>query len=97
MMDFVGVSAQVCFELIGAIYDCALDPQQWLSTCRKIADLCDSTAAGICVHDLQHAHNNESFVTGYDPDFLRTLASHYADSPMAVARVVANSGAGAPR
>ena len=40
VMDFVGVSAQVCFELIGAIYDCALDPQQWLSTCRKIADLC---------------------------------------------------------
>jgi len=49
-----GVSTQALSDTIGAIYDCALDPQKWPDTCRKIADLCESTAGGICVHDLRH-------------------------------------------
>jgi len=49
-----GVSTQALSDTIGAIYDCALDPQKWSDTCRKIADLCESTAGGICVHDPRH-------------------------------------------
>jgi DNA-binding CsgD family transcriptional regulator/PAS domain-containing protein len=87
-----GVSAQALSDTIGAIYDCALDPQQWPDTCRKIADLCESTAGGICVHDTRHVQNDQLFVFGYQPKFLETLGLHYAQSPMAASDVVANIG-----
>jgi DNA-binding CsgD family transcriptional regulator len=87
-----GVSAQDLSDTIGAIYDCALDPHQWPETCRKIADLCESTAGGICVHDMRHVQNDQLFVFGYQPEFLEKLGSHYAQSPMAAADIVSKIG-----
>lgn len=86
------ISAQTLSDVIGAIYDCALDPQLWPDTCRTIAGLCESTAGGICVHDLRHVQNDQLFVFGYPSDFLKTLESHYATSPMAAADVVSDIG-----
>jgi DNA-binding CsgD family transcriptional regulator/PAS domain-containing protein len=87
-----GVSAQSLSDTIGAIYDCALDPQLWPDTCRKIADLCESTGGGICVHDMRHVQNDQLFVFGYQPEFLEKLGSQYAQSPMAAADIVAGIG-----
>jgi DNA-binding NarL/FixJ family response regulator len=87
-----GVSAQALSDTIGAIYDCALDPHQWPDTCRKIADLCESTAGGICVHDLRHTQNDQLFVFGYQAEFLGKLGQNYAQSPMAASDVVADIG-----
>jgi DNA-binding CsgD family transcriptional regulator/PAS domain-containing protein len=87
-----GVSAQELSDTIGAIYDCALDPQQWPDTCRKIASLCESTAGGICIHDLRHTRNDQLFVFGYQQLFLEKLGQNYAESPMAASDVVANVG-----
>src|SRR5262249_29220667 len=87
-----GVSAQALSETIGAIYDCALDPQLWPDTCRKIAELCESTAGGICVHDMRHTQNDQLFVFGYQPEFLEKLGMNYVQSPMAVADIVATVG-----
>ena len=87
-----GVSAQTLSDVIGAIYDCALDPQAWPSTCKRIADLCDSACGGICVHDVRQVRNDQLFVFGYQPDFLEKLGSQYSESPMAVADVVAHIG-----
>lgn len=92
MIGLHGVSAQALSDTIGAIYDCALDPQQWPATCRQIASLCDSTAGGICVHDLQHTQNDQLFVFGYQQQFLEKLGENYAESPMAASDVVANVG-----
>jgi DNA-binding CsgD family transcriptional regulator/PAS domain-containing protein len=87
-----GVSAQSLSDTIGALYDCALDPQLWPDTCRKIADLCESTGGGICVHDMRHVQNDQLFVFGYQPEFLEKLGSQYAQSPMAAADIVADIG-----
>lgn len=87
-----GVSARDFSETIGAIYDCALDPHLWPDTCRRIADLCESTAGGICVHDMRRVQNDQLFVFGYQSGFLETLGQNYARSPMAVSDVVANVG-----
>jgi len=87
-----GVLAQAFSDTIGAIYDCALDPQQWPDACRKIADLCESTAGGICVHDTRRAQNDQLFVFGYLPEFLEKLGQHYSQNPMAAADIVANIG-----
>jgi DNA-binding CsgD family transcriptional regulator/PAS domain-containing protein len=87
-----GVSAQALSDTIGAIYDCALDPQQWPDTCRRIANLCESTAGGICVHDLRHVQNDQLFVFGYEPEFLEQLGKHYAQSPMSASDIVSSIG-----
>ena len=92
MIGLDGVSAQGLSETIGAIYDCALDPQQWPATCRKIADLCESTGGGICVHDMRHVQNDQLFVFGYEQEFLEKLGSQYAQSPMAAADILASVG-----
>jgi DNA-binding CsgD family transcriptional regulator/PAS domain-containing protein len=92
VIDLDGVSAQALSDTIGAIYDCALDPHQWPDTCRKIADLCESTGGGICVHDMRHVQNDQLFVFGYQPEFLEKLGSQYAQSPMAAADIVSNIG-----
>ncbi|MEH2537954.1 MULTISPECIES: helix-turn-helix transcriptional regulator [unclassified Bradyrhizobium] len=92
MIDLDGVSAQALSDMIGAIYDCALDPHQWPDTCRKIAALCESTGGGICVHDMRHVQNDQLFVFGYQPEFLEKLGSQYAQSPMAAADIVSNIG-----
>ena len=92
MIGLEGVSAQELSDTIGAIYDCALDPQLWPETCRKIADLCESTGGGICVHDMRHVQNDQLFVFGYQPEFLEKLGSQYAQSPMAAADIVAAIG-----
>jgi DNA-binding CsgD family transcriptional regulator/PAS domain-containing protein len=92
MIGLDGVSAQALSETIGAIYDCALDPQLWPDTCRKIADLCESTGGGICVHDMRHVQNDQLFVFGYQSEFLEKLGSQYAQSPMAAADIVASIG-----
>ena len=92
MIGLDGVSAEALSDTIGAIYDCALDPQLWPDTCRKIADLCESTGGGICVHDMRHVQNDQLFVFGYQPEFLEKLGSQYAQSPMAAADIVASMG-----
>src|SRR6478672_3404844 len=92
MIGLDGVSAQELSDTIGEIYDCALDPQRWPNTCQRIADLCESTAGGICVHDMRHVQNDQLFVFGYQEEFLQKLGTHYAQSPMAIADIVANVG-----
>ena len=92
MIGLEGIYAQDLSDLIGSIYDCALDPQRWLDTCRKVADLCESTAGGLCVHDLRQVQNDQLFVFGYQPQFLEKLGSHYAQSPMAGADIVSAVG-----
>jgi len=87
-----GVSAQQLSDVIGAIYDCALEPERWPSTCRTVADLCASTGGGICVHDLKQVRNDQLFVFGYQPEFLEKLGSQFAESPMAATDIVSNVG-----
>ncbi len=92
MNGLEGVTAQQLSDVIGAIYDCALDPERWPSTCRTVADLCASTGGGICVHDLKQVRNDQLFVFGYQPEFLEKLGSQFAESPMAAADIVSNVG-----
>jgi DNA-binding CsgD family transcriptional regulator len=86
------ITAAELSDLIGAIYDCSLDPQRWAATCAMLAKRCDSAAGGICVHDLKQIQNDQLFVFGYEPEFLQKLGAGYAESPMAAADVLSNLG-----
>lgn len=92
MIGVDGISAHALSDTIGAIYDCALDPQRWPDTCRKIASLCESSTGGICVHDLRHTCNDRLFVFGYGQAFLERLGQNYSESPMAQSDVVSDLG-----
>jgi len=43
MIDLEGISAQALSDTIGAIYDCALDPDQRQDTIQQIVELCESS------------------------------------------------------
>ncbi len=77
MIDVEEISAQALSDTIGAIYDCALDPDQWRNTCQRIAALCESTAGGMCVHDMRQVQNNRLFEFGYRPEFVELFESRF--------------------
>ena len=63
------ISAQALSDTIGAIYDCALDPQRWTDAIRRLVELCESTAGGMCVHDLRNVEDVHLFEVGYTTEF----------------------------
>lgn len=91
-MDFDATFLKGLSATIGLIYDCALDPQKWPDACREVANLCESTAGGICVHESRSPQNDQLFVFGYQPEFLERLGMNYAASPMVASDAVAEIG-----
>jgi DNA-binding CsgD family transcriptional regulator/PAS domain-containing protein len=87
-----GISAEALSDTIGAIYDCALDPQRWSDAIRRIVDLCESTAGGMCVHDLRNVEDVHLFEIGYTEEFSQLVQKHYQQSPFATASIVHDVG-----
>ena len=87
-----GISAQRLSDTIGAIYDCALDPQRWIDAIRRIVELCDSAAGGMCVHDLRNVEDVHLFEIGYTKEFSQLVQKHYQQSPFATASIVHEVG-----
>ena len=92
MNELNGVSAQALSDTIGAIYDCALDPQSWNDAIRRIGELCDSGAGGLCVHDLRNVEDVHLFEIGYTKEFSQLVQKHYQQSPFATASIVHEVG-----
>ena len=92
MKEFNGVSVQALSDTIGAIYDCALDPQRWSAAIHRIVELCESTAGGMCVHDLRNVEDVHLFEIGYSKEFSQLVQKHYQQSPFATASLVYEVG-----
>jgi len=86
------ISAQRLSDTIGAIYDCALDPQRWMDAIRRLVELCESTAGGMCVHDLRNVEDVHLFEVGYTKEFSQLVQKHYQQSPFATASIVHEVG-----
>jgi DNA-binding CsgD family transcriptional regulator/PAS domain-containing protein len=91
MMD-EDISAQELSGTIGAIYDCALDPGHWMEAIRRLVELCESTAGGMCVHDLRNVEDVHLFEVGYTNEFSQLVQKHYQQSPFATASIVHEVG-----
>jgi DNA-binding CsgD family transcriptional regulator/PAS domain-containing protein len=87
-----GVSAQALSDTIGAIYDCALDPQLWIDAIRHVGELCESGAGGMCVHELRNVEDVHLFEIGYTKEFSQLVQKHYQHSPFATASIVHEVG-----
>lgn len=92
MLGLEGISAQALSDTIGAIYDCALDPQRWRDAFRRVAQLCDSGASALCVHDLKNLTNEQFFEFGYPSRFFEQYRAYLALSPFTSLAMVADVG-----
>ena len=92
MIGLEGISARALSDAIGAIYDCAVDPERWNATIQQILALCDSSGCGICVHDLKNVQNDRLFEVGYDPDFSRLLSARFKENPYVASAMIAQVG-----
>lgn len=81
MRGLDGITAQALSDTIGAIYDCALDPTQWQDTFRRMVELTDSAAGGMCIHDLKNVHDDTLFSFGYPATFWPEYQKFGALSP----------------
>jgi DNA-binding CsgD family transcriptional regulator/PAS domain-containing protein len=87
-----GISAQKLSDAIGTIYDCALDPQGWSNAIQQIVELCESSAGGMCIHDLRNVEDVHLFEIGYTKEFSQLIQKHYQQSPFATASIVNEVG-----
>jgi DNA-binding CsgD family transcriptional regulator/PAS domain-containing protein len=56
-------------HVVEAIYDCALDPNNWQITVRMIADFLESQRCTLGVHDYQNGCNDLMFQFGWDDEY----------------------------
>ncbi|WP_201833957.1 helix-turn-helix transcriptional regulator [Microvirga zambiensis] len=64
-------------ELIGAIYDCALDPGRWEPTLAEVADTFDCAVVSLTLNDL---HKNRFLINkaaGWQPDLLQLKSERH--------------------
>lgn len=65
-------------DMIGAIYDCALDPELWPETIKRITAAVDAAAGFITLHDFQNNLGGRLFEHGIPESELRRYFNHYA-------------------
>jgi DNA-binding CsgD family transcriptional regulator/PAS domain-containing protein len=70
------ISPQALSDLIGSIYDCALDPARWEQTLADVGDALDSIVLTLTLSDLRHDRLLIHKVVGLEPDTLEQLSKH---------------------
>jgi hypothetical protein len=89
MRDIPGISAQALSDAIGAIYDCALEPDHWPKAMQRITELTASAGMGMGIIDHKHKHNVRLYDHGYSEEFTRLYYEKYAAmNPTLVARLM---------
>lgn len=65
-------------DLIGQIYDCALDPDLWPETIGRMAAAVGGRAGMIVLHDFDNNRGGRFFEHGIPEDMTRRYCEHYA-------------------
>jgi hypothetical protein len=69
-------AADICLELVGPIYDCAIDPSLWPQTLRRIADALDCRNGAIFLVDEQAQELLLNISCGLSDEWLARQADH---------------------
>lgn len=89
MGDVAGISAQALSETIGAIYDCALEPDRWPDAMRQMSELTASAAMGMGIIDFKNKRRTRLYDYGYAEEDVRVYFEKYAAmDPLFVARLM---------
>jgi DNA-binding CsgD family transcriptional regulator/PAS domain-containing protein len=65
-------------NLIGSIYDCALEPERWPTTLAAVARASQSAMSFIVLHDLQNNLGGRFYDYGFDDHWLRLYFEKFA-------------------
>jgi DNA-binding CsgD family transcriptional regulator/PAS domain-containing protein len=73
-------------DVIGAIYDCALDPERWREALPRILEFSRSSCGALAIHDYAHARTGRLFDHGYAEDYLKVYLEKYQQmNPLPIA------------
>jgi DNA-binding CsgD family transcriptional regulator/PAS domain-containing protein len=64
-------------ELIGSIYDCALDPDRWEATLSEVAEAFDCAVVSLTLNDLGNNRFLINKAAGWEPDLLRLKSERH--------------------
>jgi DNA-binding CsgD family transcriptional regulator len=64
-------------QLIGVIYDAALDPALWPEALERYAGFVGGAASALFMKDSVRKTHNNVFIWGYDPDYTRVYLEKY--------------------
>src|SRR5215470_10332618 len=70
------ISPQALSELIGLIYDCALDPSRWDQTLPNVMDALDCHIVTLSLHDPRRDRFLINKTIGMSPDQLELQSKH---------------------
>jgi hypothetical protein len=73
----VGTPLESLYEVVEAVYGCALDPARWQETVGMIAELCQSKCCVLGISNLKIGANELNFQVGYDEHYLRLHKEKY--------------------
>ena len=71
--------ADICLELVGPIYDCAIDPDQWPQTLRRIADALNCETGQVFLFDTKAQQFLLNISCGIDDEWLARQTDHVAE------------------
>jgi DNA-binding CsgD family transcriptional regulator len=84
------LSPQALSQLVGSIYDCALDPSRWDRTLADVKDALDCHNAGLYLNDLRLDRFVFSKAVGIDPHWLGVAAKHASEINAVYAKALAS-------
>lgn len=65
-------------EVIGSIYDCALEPDRWPAALKQVCELCDVPFAFVLAHDVERNQAGRVFHHGGRPEWLMQYCGKYS-------------------
>jgi DNA-binding NarL/FixJ family response regulator len=74
---FIDTSPETFYQVVEAVYGCALDASRWQETVGMIAELCQSKCCVLGISDLKTGANELTFQVGCDEHYLRLHEEKY--------------------
>jgi DNA-binding CsgD family transcriptional regulator len=75
-LDWRAISPERFSDIIGAIYDCAIEPKLWPQTIAAIAETANCFAGMIGIVDLEHERAQALYATGYPPGCVERMLTY---------------------
>jgi|SRR6185437_3098465 len=72
------MNPQQLSEVIGAIYDCALEPERWTQALKRVCELCELPFAFVLAHDVERNQPGRVFHHGGRPEWLMQYCGKYS-------------------
>jgi DNA-binding CsgD family transcriptional regulator/PAS domain-containing protein len=84
------ISAEAILDLVGSIYDCALDPSRWERTLLDVGDALDCPVLTLTLSDLRHDRLLLHKAAGIEPDQMEQVSKYVPEIHAALGEALAS-------